>query len=143
MATHDEEGRPTIYDYIAASMITILFLWLWGQVANLFTESFEAAPLLVVALATYTVYFLAGTSASYLVLYRTGNSQVSTGIKVGFFTFLATTAYFYMLAGVTMNTILSILFGFVIGGYIGAEVRIRTMAKGMSKGKKDRSESDS
>ena len=126
MSSLDEKGSPSIYEYLAAAMLSIFTVWFWAQTAEQFPQFFESAPPLLITAASYAVYTLGGALVSYLVLEKSGSRRVIVGLKVGMFSFFASAAYFYMYSGVVrVSFIVALLFGFLIGGYLGAVVSIK------------------
>jgi len=120
-----ENGRPSLYDYLAAAMITIATVWLWAQAAIHFPQFFEEAPPLLVTAASYAFYTLGGAAASYLVLNKSGSRQVTTGLKVGAFCSIASILYYYIYSSDQPSFIVLMFTSLLVGGYIGAIVRIK------------------
>lgn len=125
MSILSQEGKTSLYDYFAASMITIATIWLWSQIANHIPQFLETTPPKIVTAVSYGFYTVGGAAASYLVLYKTGNRQVKTGLKVGAFCSVASALYYTLYSGVQPNLILAIIISFLLGGYLGAILMIR------------------
>ncbi len=120
-----ESGKLTLYDYLAASMITIAAVWLWAQASINIPQFFERAPVSLVTASSYGFYILGSTAASYLVLYKTGNREIITGFKVGATCFILSGFYYSLYLGVQMNLLTAMFISFPIGGFLGAYVRIQ------------------
>lgn len=127
----DGEKIPSIYDYLAASMLAIFIVWLWAQTAIQFPEFFREAPTSLVTAASYAFYTFGGMVISYIVLEKNRSRRLSAGLKVGGFCFIAATVYFYLRSWVLQaNFVVALLFSFLVGGYLGAVVYIkRTMGR--------------
>jgi len=121
----NEDGAPSLYDYLAASMITIAIVWLWGQAAIHIPQFFESMPTILITAASYGFYTIGGAAASYLVLYKTGNRRAYTGLKVGAFCSVASALYYTIYTGFQPNLIVAILISFMLGGYLGARTLIK------------------
>ena len=125
------KGRttPSIYEYVAASMITIATVWLWAQASIHVPGFFGAAPPALITAASYGFYALGCAAASYMVLNKTGNREVMTGLKVGAFSFVASSLYYSASSGVNPNLIAAMFFSFTMGGPLGAIARIKQDAR--------------
>ena len=119
-------NKLSFYDYLAAAMIGIFVVWLWGQTAAHFPAFFQEASFGLVTAVSYFIYILGGVTVSYLALSRTGSRKVKDGVVIGGGTALATLFYVNYLPGVESNLLIALTIGFTVGGYLGAVLIIRT-----------------
>ncbi len=122
-------NKLSFYDFLAAAMIGIFVVWLWGQTAVYFPSFFQEASFGLVTAVSYFVYILGGVSVSYLALSRTGSRKIKDGVVIGAGTALATMFYVNYLPGVESNLLIALTIGFTVGGYLGAILIIKTSRK--------------
>jgi hypothetical protein len=124
-------GKPTIYDYMAASMLSIFTVWFWAETVETFPRLFHEAPLTLLTASSLLFYILGGAVSSFLVLDRVDSLDVTVGIRVGFISSLASAIYFSLFAQPDLNFIMALIFSFIIGGYLGARLRVWSVKRGL------------
>ncbi len=104
-------------------MLTIFTVWFWAETVKTFPWISEA-PYLPLTAASLLVYMLGGAISSFLVLDRIDSFDLMVGVKVGVITSIASALYFSLIAGPDPNLIMALIISFIIGGYLGAKLRI-------------------
>lgn len=114
---------------MAASMLTIFTVWFWAETVETFSRFFERTPLTLLTAFSLLFYILGGAVASFLVLDRVDSLDVATGIKIGFVSSLASALYFSLFAEPDPNFIVALIFSFIVGGYLGARLRVWSVSR--------------
>jgi hypothetical protein len=114
-----ENRRITIYDFMAASMLSMFTVWIWEQVVALFLSQSSVTILTVLS---YIVYTLAGIIISLLALRKNESKRLIDGFLIGLISSIATIIYYSLLIGVNTNFVTVVLVSFTIGGGIAGFV---------------------
>jgi len=120
-----DRPSPSIYDYMASSMLGIFTVWFWAQTAIQFSKFFEETHPIIISLLSYIFYTIGGTIFTYLVVEKMKKVNMGTGLKVSIVASLASSVYFYLSTNVTPDLILAIFVSFLLGGYLGVQIMMR------------------
>jgi len=114
-----EERRPTFYDYMAASTLAGVFVWIWGILLRKLPQ-FSEKTMSIIVLLSFFVYALGGAIASYMIVKRSSGRPLFEGIKVGTGAILILMLVIFPSSakrslGVTLAIMLCVFVGSIIG----------------------------
>lgn len=122
----NEDGKPTLTDYMAGAMLANGIVWM----SRLVLPYFSWVSPTILANALYVTYLSGGIVSSYMVCKRTASKHLFVGLKSGAVAWVLSIIF---ILSSTLENILGLAFVLLViyaaGGVAGAYLALRTKIK--------------